>query len=151
MASTDPIADMLTSIRNGNHRFFEKVDVPVLGIIENMSTHICSQCGHEEHIFGSGGGEQMSKQYGVDLLALSFQLLSNEEKSSFPTKYTYKSIVDGALDIEFMIQPPNTHFDKELPVEEALYEEYYCTDGETVRSINGYAEKTGYRIITVES
>ncbi len=49
-------------------KMFEKVNVPVLGIIENMSTHICSQCGHEEHIFGSGGGEQMAKQYGVDLL-----------------------------------------------------------------------------------
>jgi ATP-binding protein involved in chromosome partitioning len=49
-------------------KMFEKVDVPVLGIIENMSTHICSQCGHEEHIFGAGGGERMSKQYGVDLL-----------------------------------------------------------------------------------
>jgi len=49
-------------------KMFEKVGVPVLGIIENMSTHICSQCGHEEHIFGAGGGEQMSKQYGVDLL-----------------------------------------------------------------------------------
>jgi len=47
---------------------FEKVQVPVLGIIENMSTHICSECGHEEHIFGSGGGEQMSEQYNVDLL-----------------------------------------------------------------------------------
>ncbi|MCH8078824.1 MAG: iron-sulfur cluster carrier protein ApbC [Proteobacteria bacterium] len=50
------------------HNMFEKVSVPVLGIIENMSTHICSQCGYEEHIFGSGGGEQMSKQYGIDLL-----------------------------------------------------------------------------------
>ena len=49
-------------------KMFEKVEVPVLGIIENMSTHLCSQCGHEEHIFGSGGGEQMAKQYGVDLL-----------------------------------------------------------------------------------
>ena len=49
-------------------KMFEKVSVPVLGIIENMSTHICSECGHEEHIFGSGGGEQMAKQYGADLL-----------------------------------------------------------------------------------
>ena len=49
-------------------KMFEKVAVPVLGIIENMSTHICSQCGHEEHIFGAGGGERMSKQYGVELL-----------------------------------------------------------------------------------
>jgi len=49
-------------------KMFEKVDVPVLGIIENMSTHICSNCGHEEPIFGKGGGEQMARQYGVDLL-----------------------------------------------------------------------------------
>ncbi len=49
-------------------KMFEKVNVPVLGIIENMSTHICSQCGHEEYIFGQGGGEQMAKQYNVDLL-----------------------------------------------------------------------------------
>ncbi len=49
-------------------KMFEKVDVPVLGIIENMSTHICSECGHEEHIFGAGGGAHMSKQYDVDML-----------------------------------------------------------------------------------
>lgn len=49
-------------------KMFEKVNVTVLGIIENMSTHICSQCGHEEHIFGAGGGEQMAQQYHVDLL-----------------------------------------------------------------------------------
>lgn len=49
-------------------RMFEKVSVPVLGIIENMSTHICSNCGHEEHVFGAGGGERMAQQYGVDLL-----------------------------------------------------------------------------------
>ncbi len=50
-------------------RMFEKVNVPVLGIVENMSTHICSQCGHEEHIFGAGGGARMAEQYGVQLLA----------------------------------------------------------------------------------
>ena len=49
-------------------KMFEKVAVPVLGIIENMSTHICSQCGHEEHIFGAGGGERMAKQYNVEML-----------------------------------------------------------------------------------
>ena len=49
-------------------KMFEKVNVPVLGIVENMSVHICSNCGHAEHIFGSGGGESMAKQYGVDLL-----------------------------------------------------------------------------------
>ncbi|MFT5503046.1 MAG: ATP-binding protein involved in chromosome partitioning [Gammaproteobacteria bacterium] len=49
-------------------KMFEKVEVPVLGIIENMSIHICSQCGHSEHIFGEGGGAKMSKDHGVDLL-----------------------------------------------------------------------------------
>ncbi|MGV6816264.1 MAG: iron-sulfur cluster carrier protein ApbC [Thiotrichales bacterium] len=49
-------------------KMFEKVEVAVLGIIENMSTHICSQCGHEEHIFGAGGGTQMAEEHGVDLL-----------------------------------------------------------------------------------
>ena len=49
-------------------KMFEKVSIPILGIVENMSTHICSQCGHEEHIFGAGGGATMSKDYNVDLL-----------------------------------------------------------------------------------
>lgn len=49
-------------------KMFEKVEVPVLGIVENMSTHICSKCGHEELIFGSGGGERMAAQHHVDLL-----------------------------------------------------------------------------------
>jgi ATP-binding protein involved in chromosome partitioning len=47
---------------------FEKVSVPVLGIVENMSIHVCSNCGHAEHIFGSGGGARMAAQYGVKLL-----------------------------------------------------------------------------------
>jgi ATP-binding protein involved in chromosome partitioning len=50
-------------------RMFEKVEAPVLGVVENMSTHVCSNCGHEEPIFGSGGGRRMAEQYGVDLLA----------------------------------------------------------------------------------
>lgn len=49
-------------------KMFEKVNVPVLGIVENMSVHICSNCGHAEHIFGAGGGNSMAKQYDVDLL-----------------------------------------------------------------------------------
>ena len=49
-------------------KMFEKVGIPILGIVENMSTHICSQCGHEEHIFGAGGGAAMCKDYNVDLL-----------------------------------------------------------------------------------
>ena len=49
-------------------KMFQKVEVPVLGIVENMSTHICTECGHEEHIFGQGGGMSMSEQYDVDFL-----------------------------------------------------------------------------------
>ena len=49
-------------------KMFEKVNVPVLGIVENMSVHICSSCGHAEHIFGAGGGQSMATQYGVDLI-----------------------------------------------------------------------------------
>jgi ATP-binding protein involved in chromosome partitioning len=47
---------------------FEKVEIPVLGVIENMSTHICSECGHEEHIFGAGGGKRMADDYDVEHL-----------------------------------------------------------------------------------
>jgi ATP-binding protein involved in chromosome partitioning len=49
-------------------KMFEKVEVRVLGIVENMSVHVCSQCGHVEHVFGSGGGARMAAQYGVQLL-----------------------------------------------------------------------------------
>jgi ATP-binding protein involved in chromosome partitioning len=47
---------------------FRKVNVPVLGVVENMATHICSNCGHEEHIFGAGGGERIATQYQCPLL-----------------------------------------------------------------------------------
>ena len=49
-------------------KMFEKVEVPVLGIVENMAIHICSQCGYAEHIFGAGGGARMSDEYDVPLL-----------------------------------------------------------------------------------
>jgi ATP-binding protein involved in chromosome partitioning len=61
-------------------KMFEKVEVPVLGIVENMSIHICSNCGHEEHIFGQGGGSSMASQYHVDLLgALPLDIRIREE------------------------------------------------------------------------
>ena len=49
-------------------RMFEKVNVPVLGVVENMAIHVCSQCGHAEHIFGEGGGQRMATQYKVPWL-----------------------------------------------------------------------------------
>ncbi len=49
-------------------KMFEKVEVRVLGVVENMSVHVCANCGHVEHVFGSGGGARMAQQYGVQLL-----------------------------------------------------------------------------------
>jgi ATP-binding protein involved in chromosome partitioning len=64
---TTPQDIALADARKGL-KMFEKVAVPVLGIVENMSIHVCSNCGHAEHIFGSGGGAKMAEQYGVALL-----------------------------------------------------------------------------------
>lgn len=64
-------------------KMFEKVDIDVLGIVENMSTHICSNCGHEEHIFGAGGGARMAADYGVELLG------------SLPLDISIRESVDG--------------------------------------------------------
>jgi len=47
---------------------FEKVGVPILGLVENMAVHICTNCGHAEHIFGADGGKKMAAQYGLDYL-----------------------------------------------------------------------------------
>jgi ATP-binding protein involved in chromosome partitioning len=61
-------------------RMFEKVQVPVLGLVENMAVHVCSQCGHAEHVFGQGGGERMAAQYGVPLLgSLPLELAIREQ------------------------------------------------------------------------
>jgi ATP-binding protein involved in chromosome partitioning len=60
---------------------FNKVNVPILGIIENMAVHICSQCGHAEHIFGNAGGERVASDYGVELLASLPLALSIREQT----------------------------------------------------------------------
>ena len=52
------------------YEMFKKVNVPVLGIVENMSLHLCSACGHEEAIFGEGGGQRLAEQYGIELLGV---------------------------------------------------------------------------------
>jgi ATP-binding protein involved in chromosome partitioning len=49
-------------------KVFEKVGIPILGVVENMSFHVCPKCGHESHIFGSGGAEKMCRDYGTELL-----------------------------------------------------------------------------------
>jgi ATP-binding protein involved in chromosome partitioning len=64
-------------------KMFEKVGVPILGIVENMSTHICSKCGHEEHIFGEGGADRMGKDYDVEVLGhLPLDIRIREETDS---------------------------------------------------------------------
>jgi ATP-binding protein involved in chromosome partitioning len=64
-------------------KMFEKVNIPILGIVENMSIHICSKCGHEEHIFGTGGGERMGQDYGIELLG------------SLPLEMSIREMTDG--------------------------------------------------------
>ncbi len=77
-------------------KMFEKVNVPVLGVVENMSTHICSQCGHEEHIFGEGGGARMAEQYDIDLLgSLPLDIRIREQADG--GKPTVVADPDGAL------------------------------------------------------
>lgn len=68
-------------------RMFQEVDVPVLGIVENMSVHVCSQCGHAEPIFGEGGGRGMAEQYGVPWLGSLPLAMSIREQtdSGLPT------------------------------------------------------------------
>ncbi len=64
-------------------KMFEKVEVPVLGIVENMSIHICSECGHEEPIFGEGGGKRMAEESGVEVLgALPLDIHIREQADS---------------------------------------------------------------------
>ena len=76
-------------------KMFEKVGIPILGIVENMSTHICSNCGHAEPIFGSGGGERMSSDYDVELLGqLPLQMAIREQADS--GKPTVVADPDGA-------------------------------------------------------
>jgi ATP-binding protein involved in chromosome partitioning len=64
-------------------KMFEKVNIPILGIVENMSIHICSKCGHEEHIFGTGGGQRMGQDYGIELLG------------SLPLEMAIREMTDG--------------------------------------------------------
>jgi len=64
---TTPQEIALLDARKGL-KMFQKVEVHILGVVENMSTHVCTNCGHEEHIFGQGGGERMAVEYAVPFL-----------------------------------------------------------------------------------
>ncbi|USE38521.1 iron-sulfur cluster carrier protein ApbC [Endozoicomonas sp. SCSIO W0465] len=59
---------------------FRKVGVPVLGVVENMAVHICSNCGHAEHLFGEGGGSRIAEQFDIDLLgSLPLSMMIREQ------------------------------------------------------------------------
>lgn len=79
-------------------KMFEKVGIPILGIVENMSTHICSNCGHAEAIFGEGGGEKMCGEYGVDFLgALPLTMSIRQQADS--GKPTVVADPDGPISV----------------------------------------------------
>ncbi len=77
-------------------KMFEKVGIPILGVVENMAIHICSQCGHAEHIFGTGGGEKMCRDFGVEFLgSLPLDIRIREQADS--GKPTVVSDPDGPV------------------------------------------------------
>jgi ATP-binding protein involved in chromosome partitioning len=77
-------------------KMFEKVGIPILGVVENMSFHICPKCGHESHIFGSGGAEKMCKDYGTELLG-QLPLDESIRRQADSGKPTVVSEPDGPL------------------------------------------------------
>jgi len=77
-------------------KMFEKVGVPILGIVENMSIYVCPNCGHSEHIFGADGGQKMATEYGVDYLgALPLNLQIREQADA--GRPTVVADPDGAI------------------------------------------------------
>ena len=77
-------------------KMFEKVGVPIVGIIENMSTYVCPSCGHEEHVFGTGGGQKMCQEYGADFLgSLPLNLSIREQADA--GRPTVVADPDGAI------------------------------------------------------
>ena len=79
---------------------FEKVGVPILGIVENMAVHVCSKCGHAEHIFGADGGRKMAKDYGVEYLgSLPLDIRIREQTDS--GRPTVVAEPDGAIALAF--------------------------------------------------
>jgi ATP-binding protein involved in chromosome partitioning len=92
---TTPQDIALADARKGLE-MFQKVSVPVLGVVENMSLHVCTNCGHEEHIFGEHGGEKLSAQYGVPLLG-ALPLDGRIRAETDEGKPTVVAEPDGAL------------------------------------------------------
>jgi ATP-binding protein involved in chromosome partitioning len=73
-------------------KMFQKVSIPVLGIVENMSTHVCSRCGHAEPVFGEGGGRRMAEEYGVALLGQLPLDMRIREQTDSPLGRTWRDL-----------------------------------------------------------
>ncbi len=92
---TTPQDIALMDARKG-FKMFEKVGIKIIGVVENMSTHICSKCGHEEHIFGAGGGEKMCADFNTEFLGgLPLDIRIREQADS--GKPTVVADPDGKL------------------------------------------------------
>ena len=77
-------------------KMFEKVGIPILGVVENMSFHVCPSCGHQSHIFGAGGAERMAKDYGTELLG-QLPLAESIRSQADSGKPTVVSEPDGPI------------------------------------------------------
>lgn len=104
-------------------KMFEKVDVPVYGVIENMSTHVCSKCGHEEAIFGSDGAAKMAQDYGLEVLGeIPLEMAIRELADSGtptvvanPESETAKRYQSIALKIAGMLSAKKKDFSAKFP------------------------------------
>ncbi|NDU78386.1 P-loop NTPase, partial [Actinomadura sp. DSM 109109] len=90
---------------------------PVLGVVENMAVHICSNCGHAEHLFGEGGGEKLATQYGVELLA-SLPLAMEIREQADGGKPTVAAEADGL--IAMIYQELARHVGARIVLQEAM-------------------------------
>jgi len=105
------------------YKMFEKVDVPIFGVIENMSTHICTSCGHEEAIFGSHGAEKLARDYKLDVLGeIPLQMSIREQADSGsptvvsePNSDTAKRYRDIALRIAGKLSVKKKDFSAKFP------------------------------------
>lgn len=105
------------------YKMFEKVEVPIFGVIENMSTHICSQCGHEEAIFGADGAAKLAEEYGLDVLGQIPLSLNVREQadSGRPTAFAdpeselAKRFMDIALSVAGKLSVKKKNFSAAFP------------------------------------
>ena len=106
---------------------FTKVNVPILGVVENMAVHHCSQCGHEEHIFGEGGGERIAQDYGAPLLG-ALPLALDIRKDADGGKPTVVNDPDGAIARNYKLIATNTAIELARQQTQQQAPEFIVTD-----------------------